>query len=533
MTYAFTFDASACSGCKACQVACKDKNDLPAGVLWRRVYEVAGGTWQQQGDAWTSTVFSYNLSLACNHCVHPKCAGVCPTDAYVVRPDGIVYIDESKCMGCGYCAWACPYAAPQYHPALGRMTKCDLCRDNIDAGLSPACVAACPMRVLDCVTVDERPATEENGIPSSAIGQGFQPVWKTPGSEHPFPLPVYSRTEPHLAIKPHPGMLNDLEKTVSNGEEIKPPGHRVTKISWLGALVAKGWGEFPLLLFTLLGQMAAGMLWGLLVMYWIVESKIPSIAEQVTANSYVRVEYIRGHDVVQPLYLDVGIILALGMLFSFLHLGTKHNAWRALNHLKKSWLSREILFAGLFFGFWISRVLMAFITWNSPIVGYLEIEPFFWIKNGAIVLAVLSSIYFIHSMASVYRLRSVPAWNTWRTGATFFLSAGILGLTGIGLAAQGIRLQIILDIAGVGFWILLVLLLAIQLALVLSAKEKAYKTASRLRVALIMAGMAGAGIVFLLPGEIRSWTSVLIFLIVLAEEIIGRWHFYASRTSTL
>jgi len=108
MTYAFTFDASACSGCKACQVACKDKNNLPLGVLWRRVYEVSGGSWQKQGDAWKADVFAYNLTIACNHCVHPKCAGVCPTDAYVVRDDGIVYIDESRCIGCGYCAWRVP-----------------------------------------------------------------------------------------------------------------------------------------------------------------------------------------------------------------------------------------------------------------------------------------------------------------------------------------------------------------------------------------------------------------------------------------
>jgi anaerobic dimethyl sulfoxide reductase subunit B (iron-sulfur subunit) len=116
MTYAFTFDASSCSGCKACQEACKDKNGLPVGVLWRRVIEVTGGEWQKTNSAWENSIFAYNLSLACNHCVHAKCAGVCPADAYIVRPDGIVLLDSSRCMGCGYCAWACPYGAPQYIP---------------------------------------------------------------------------------------------------------------------------------------------------------------------------------------------------------------------------------------------------------------------------------------------------------------------------------------------------------------------------------------------------------------------------------
>jgi len=155
MTYAFSLDASACSGCKACQAACKDKNHLPLGVLWRRVYEVSGGEWEQTGQAWSNTVFAYNLSLSCNHCVHPKCAGVCPVDAYTVRADGLVLLDSSKCIGCGYCAWACPYGAPQYDEAAGTMTKCNFCDDNLDLGLPPACVSACPMRVLDYVEVEK------------------------------------------------------------------------------------------------------------------------------------------------------------------------------------------------------------------------------------------------------------------------------------------------------------------------------------------------------------------------------------------
>src|SRR5512137_784025 len=139
MNYAFTFDASACSGCKACQEACKDKNGLPLGVLWRRVIEVSGGEWRTAGAAWTNSVFAYNLSLTCNHCVHPKCAGVCPTDAYALRPDGIVQIEPSRCVGCGYCSWACPYDAPQMDRHTGLMTKCNLCSDNLDLGLPPAC----------------------------------------------------------------------------------------------------------------------------------------------------------------------------------------------------------------------------------------------------------------------------------------------------------------------------------------------------------------------------------------------------------
>ncbi len=112
--YAFYFDSSACSGCKACQVACKDKNGLETGILWRRVYEISGGDWLQVGDAWQSSVYAYNLSIACNHCEKPICMEVCPAGAIYKRADGIVLIETSQCLGCGYCSWACPYDAPQY-----------------------------------------------------------------------------------------------------------------------------------------------------------------------------------------------------------------------------------------------------------------------------------------------------------------------------------------------------------------------------------------------------------------------------------
>jgi len=148
--YAFHFDASACSGCKACQLACKDRNGLEVGLLWRRVYEVAGGGWSRRGEAWIPDVFAYHLSVACNHCERPICVEICPSRALRQRPDGIVLLDSNRCLGCRYCSWACPYGAPQYDERRGRMTKCSFCAEDLDAGRVPSCVAACPMRALDC-----------------------------------------------------------------------------------------------------------------------------------------------------------------------------------------------------------------------------------------------------------------------------------------------------------------------------------------------------------------------------------------------
>jgi len=201
--FAFYFDSQSCTGCKACQVACKDKHSLPLGALWRRVYEVTGGGWTARGPAWLSDVFAYNLSISCNHCEQPACRDACPSGAIWKRADGIVLIDENKCLGCGYCAWACPYGAPQYDEARGVMTKCTFCADEIDQGKPPACVAACPLRILDFGEKTE--LEEKHSLRGTA-----------------YPLPDERLTRPALVFKPHPSASRAIQckAAVSNREEM-------------------------------------------------------------------------------------------------------------------------------------------------------------------------------------------------------------------------------------------------------------------------------------------------------------------------
>ena len=197
---AFFFDSAACSGCKACQVACKDKNDLPVGQLWRRVYEVSGGGWKQSGACWTQDVFAYNLSLSCNHCADPVCAYNCPTKAIRQREDGIVLIDKGACIGCKYCAWACPYGAPQFDPVKGVMGKCDLCADYVDQGKNPSCVDACPMRALDFGDYDDL-------------------VAKYGKSDRVQPLPEPAITRPSLVLRAH-RLAGGEGARIANVEEV-------------------------------------------------------------------------------------------------------------------------------------------------------------------------------------------------------------------------------------------------------------------------------------------------------------------------
>ncbi len=182
----FYFNQELCNGCKACQVACKDKHDTPLGTNWRRVVEYSGGTWQVGSDGtFNHDTYTYYTSISCNHCDVPMCVEVCPTTAMTKGEDGIVHVDQSKCVGCRYCEWACSYSAPQFNPETGMMSKCDMCRDYRSQGEEPACVTACPSRALDWGPIDELRAKYGD---VSAVA----------------PLPDPTLTEPNLVITPHP-----------------------------------------------------------------------------------------------------------------------------------------------------------------------------------------------------------------------------------------------------------------------------------------------------------------------------------------
>lgn len=196
---AFYIDMDACTGCKTCMVSCIDKHDLPSGVLYRRVFEYTGGDWVRKANGtYEQDIFAYYLSVSCNHCENPICVRSCPTTAMHKDKNGIVSVDHSRCVGCRYCEWGCPYSAPQYSAEMGKMTKCDFCRDYLEQGQSPACVAACPTRALKFGEYDELVARYGTAM-------------------NVAPLPDPSITQPNLAVTP--------------GRMAKPEGSRAGKIS--------------------------------------------------------------------------------------------------------------------------------------------------------------------------------------------------------------------------------------------------------------------------------------------------------------
>jgi anaerobic dimethyl sulfoxide reductase subunit B (iron-sulfur subunit) len=184
---AFYFDASACGNCKACQVACQDKNGLPSYLRWRRVVQYAGGTWTpspHHAGVMVPNIFSYSISISCMHCEQPACAEVCPAAAITKREDGIVLVDQDKCIGCRYCEWACPYGAPQFDEKTKVMSKCTFCEDLLAQGKNPACVDACVMRCIHFGELDE-------------LRERFGDVTAV------APLPSSDITHPSLVLTPH------------------------------------------------------------------------------------------------------------------------------------------------------------------------------------------------------------------------------------------------------------------------------------------------------------------------------------------
>ena len=165
-------DLRRCIGCQTCTAACKQANATPPGVMWRRVLDMEFGEYPD-----VQRVF---VPVGCQHCNEPPCMDVCPTTATRKRADGVVTIDYDLCIGCAYCAVACPYQARYRTDApkfaygeasaseaqrfdaarLAVATKCTFCVDRIDAGLAaglkpgvdadatPACVNGCITQAL-------------------------------------------------------------------------------------------------------------------------------------------------------------------------------------------------------------------------------------------------------------------------------------------------------------------------------------------------------------------------------------------------
>lgn len=288
----------------ACVVGCSIENNTPAGLNWRQVHSM--------NPIRHPEIPLFHWSLACNHCDDAPCMKNCPAKAYSKDSEnGLILHHPEACIGCKYCTWACPFDAPKYNPETRIVEKCTFCATRLDNQRLPACVEACPVGALT--------STDHHQDEHSILTPGFPDTGVEPAIRFV-----------ELRKESAPAIVNLDQVHTSEEQALKWIKKPKTKID-----LRKEW---VLLLFTLM---------------------VPWLAAWLAAT-------VAGYVMISPWAFGAGSLLTLAA--STLHLGKKAKAWRAILHVKNSWLSREILSTALFVAFG-----MVYLIFHVPLSGYLAI----------------------------------------------------------------------------------------------------------------------------------------------------------------
>ena len=339
--YGFEVALDACSGCKACVTACHALNGLDEHETWRDVgvlHSIAPLATKQSNllPSQQESAFLQHVTTACHHCIEPGCLLGCPTNAYEKDPvTGIVRHLDDQCFGCQYCILACPYEVPKYNPRLGIVRKCDMCSQRLAVGEAPACVQACPNHAISIRLVNQ---AEQYALTSSGE---LLPTAPLSAITRPTSRYHTSRTIPESVS------ATNLEQAL--------PQHGHPPLTLMLVLTQASFGTF---LFT------AGLLfWQYLTGINIVSADVVAMAAAISWLS-----------------------CAAGLACSTLHLGRPWLAFRAVVGIRHSWLSREAVALGGYFG-----TLSLFVL--------------------PLVVSLLSSVAFFSSIANSERAEIVGAFS--------------------------------------------------------------------------------------------------------------------------
>jgi Fe-S-cluster-containing dehydrogenase component/DMSO reductase anchor subunit len=270
MRKGFIFDHKKCVGCNACSAACIIENGW--SVQPRHIF-----IYNPEADQNLQVI---NLSLACNHCESAVCMEGCPASAFIRDIDtGAIVLDDSKCIGCKYCQWNCPYDAPKLDDKMKTIAKCHLCNSGLSEGRQPACSSACPTGALK---YGELGADAQNTIPWFP-DKNLKPAFEFAGDINGS----------HLKIIPEKHFSRQVYETDKNPKNLT--------------------GELSLIAFSFLSTISV---------------------------STIISSFIKG---IFPSKLIFIPVLLLAGAVTFLHLGKKMRSWRSVTNIKKSPLSREII----------------------------------------------------------------------------------------------------------------------------------------------------------------------------------------------
>ena len=389
-------DINRCVGCQTCTVACKHANDTSPGVQWRGVLDVESGSFPD--------VQREFLVVGCQHCANPPCVPVCPTGATRQRADGLVTMDYDLCLGCGYCAVACPYQARTivhdrdwyfgvetvqeravaHDERLGVAQKCTFCVDRVDEGLesgslpgkdleyTPACAASC---VAQAITFGDFKDPESNVSRLIADNASFQ-------------MHAQLGTDPQIKylyeVPASPGRDPAPEDT--NDEVMSDPANPL-----VGQL--QSFWDIRAALNFMLGGMGSGLAFLAAIAYF---------SRGLPESGLLRLQ------------ATAGLLIAAGLFFVFLEIGRKPRFLYVLLRPQSSWMTRETYCVAVLF-------LSLAADWIHP-------RP--WLHG----LTGIAALGFLISQARILcAAKGIPAWRApllpWLIASSGLLEgAGLIAL---------------------------------------------------------------------------------------------------------
>jgi len=393
--YGMVVDLNRCVGCQTCTAACKQANDTPPGVQWRRVLDIEQGTYPD-----VERIF---LVVGCQHCAEPPCVPVCPSGATRQRADGLVTMDYDTCIGCAYCAVACPYQARTIVDAkefyygepskqelanypdqrLGVANKCTFCVERIDdaeaSGLvpgidqaaTPACADACIASAIQFGDFADPNSNVSRLVAENQYFQMHAELGTDPQIKYLYEVPA---TTPGREADPE-----DLDDASLSDPENPLVGPLQT------------WWDYKAAMNFCLGGLASGLMLAIYALY-LLNHAIP--------DTVLRGTYVAG-----------AAVMGVGLVFVFLKIKRRLRALNVLLRPGSSWMTRE--------------------TWCVAVLYPAILADLLWPHAALHGLVAAAAAGFLVSQAMIlYRARGIPAWRAppvpWMLGASGLLEG--LGL---------------------------------------------------------------------------------------------------------
>ena len=378
--WGMAIDVNRCVGCQTCTIACKHWNDTLPDIQWRRVIDVEQGEYPN--------VQRQFLVTGCQHCAEPPCVPVCPTGATRQREDGLVTMDYDVCIGCAYCAVACPYQARTiaheihgYYDGeitrqeeavfgegrIGVAQKCTFCIDRVDSGLAagltpgldpeatPACSAACIASAITFGDYNDPDSNVSQLVRDNPAFQMHEELGTDPQIKYLYTTPAVPGREPEAADNSDDRLADSANPLVGKIQQFW---------DWRAAM---NW-------------MFGGVGSGFVFAAWLVSFIVPAEAAA---------EYGLWLSAAQ--FAGAGL-MAIGLFFVFLKIGRKMRFWRAVSRPQTSWMTRELYVVAVF--------------GIAVLLGIATRHP------AAQAVAALAALGFLGCQAMILvRARGIPAWR--------------------------------------------------------------------------------------------------------------------------